>query len=85
MSTSRRLLIMLAILISSVAPAGLMVPTTSASAVTPLAYQYIEEITYYSDSTYTVQVGYYYRNCQGFVIRSGQVTPYAEGSQEPCG
>jgi len=42
-------------------------------------------VYYYTDSTYTVQCGFYCKNCQGRVISNGCVTPYKETTIEPCG
>jgi hypothetical protein len=49
------------------------------------ATDYIREREYYSDATYTVQVGYWMNNCQRQFRGWGQVTPYyVELSLEPC-
>ena len=49
------------------------------------ATDYIREREYYSDATYTVQVGYWMNNCQRQFRGWGEVTPYyIELSAEPC-
>ena len=42
------------------------------------------EITYFSDATYTDEVGYTFRGCEGSVYREGQRTAYAVRSVTPC-
>lgn len=49
------------------------------------ATDYIREREYYSDATYTVQVGYWMNNCQRQFRGWGVVTPYyIELGAEPC-
>jgi hypothetical protein len=65
-----------------VALATLVSAMTSAPA---MATDYIREREYYSDATYTVQVGYWMNNCQRQFRGWGQVTPYyIELSLERC-
>ena len=63
---------------------GMIAPTTAA--VTPQTVQayYIIETYYYSDSTYTQQVGFSFRGCKGNYVLSGQTSPYDEQFTEPC-
>ncbi len=49
------------------------------------ATDYMREREYYSDATYTVQVGYWMNTCQRQFRGWGQVTPYyIDISLEPC-
>lgn len=56
------------------------VPSSSSRAA-----DYIITTVYYTDATYTVQCGFYCRNCQGRIISNGCYTPYKETTYEPCG
>lgn len=49
------------------------------------ATDFIREREYYSDATYTVQVGFWMNNCQRQFRGWGEVTPYyITVSEEPC-
>ena len=94
----RRLLIVLALLISAIAPAASMsaapVPTASMSAapapVVPMGVQpdyayYHYEYTYYWDSTKTNEVGYATRDCNGhYVLWWGMETAYYRIVRDSC-
>ncbi len=43
------------------------------------------EVTYYSDASKTVQVGFAFRNCQLRWSLYGQTTVYKDVVYEPCG
>ena len=45
-----------------------------AAATALYAYGFINDWHYYSDGTYTTEVGYWYRNCDGTVLLQGGVT-----------
>ena len=42
------------------------------------------EVTYYSDETYSEEVGYMFRGCDGSVHREGGVSQYGITSSTPC-
>jgi hypothetical protein len=42
------------------------------------------ETVYFSDATYTNEVGYVFRACQGGVYREGRTTRYRASSSTPC-
>ena len=42
------------------------------------------EIVYFSNATYTQEVGYEFRGCQGGVSRTGKRTRYRVRSSTPC-
>ena len=42
------------------------------------------EIVYFSDATFTQEVGYEYRGCQGGVSRQGRTSRYRAASSTPC-
>lgn len=85
LTVSRRLLIVLALLIGVLAPAAISVPTTAAVASESVQASYIVETYYYSDSSKTVEVGYSIRDCRGWYFLSGQTSPYYTVVREPCG
>lgn len=57
-------------------------PTTNGSGV---AGRLLYETSFYSDATYSVQVGYQWGNqCSGDFYQQGQVTQYQINHWEPC-
>lgn len=60
---------------------ALSVPTSKAVP----AIAMIVETYYYTDSTYTVQCGYKYKNCQGQIRAWGCVNVWKVEYTEPCG
>ncbi|MGE0825822.1 MAG: DUF6289 family protein [Candidatus Binatia bacterium] len=42
------------------------------------------EVVYFSDATYTNEVGYVFRGCQGEVYRLGKTSRYQARSSTPC-
>lgn len=42
------------------------------------------EIVYFSDATFTQEVGYEFRGCQGGVSRQGKTSRYRAASSTPC-
>jgi hypothetical protein len=42
------------------------------------------EIVYFSDATYTNEVGYVFRGCNGGVYRQGKTSRYRVTSSTPC-
>jgi len=42
------------------------------------------ERLYYSDSTYTVDVGWYWLSCTGYIEREGTATKYYKEWKSPC-
>lgn len=84
LTARRRLLVMAALLVGAIAPAGTITPTTAA--VVPLGVQAGSSIQtfYYRDSSKTVEVGYTFRDCNGFYYKEGVTSPYYERFTEPC-
>ena len=42
------------------------------------------EIVYFSDATYTTEVGYVFRGCNGGTYRQGRTSRYRATSSAPC-
>ena len=57
---------------------GTMVTQSSALPTSEL------EIVYFSDATYTREVGYVFRGCNGGVYRQGTTSRYRATSSAPC-
>ena len=84
LTAHRRLLVMAALLVGTIAPAGTLTPTTAA--IAPLGVQAGSSIQtfYYSNSTKMVEVGYTFRGCDGSYYKEGVTSPYYERFTEPC-
>lgn len=86
MSTLRRRLVVLALLVGTIAPAASM--SAAPAPVTPQSVQvsYMHDFYYYSDATKTVLVGQGFQNCNGtYTLFWGTETAYATFVSEPCG
>ncbi|MBV9792276.1 MAG: hypothetical protein JOZ51_29090 [Chloroflexi bacterium] len=86
---SLRRIITLAILSGIVGLSGSVEAAPARSTVTPsgaqLSSRVMYETLFYSDASYTVQVGYLWGNqCSGDRYQSGQETPYQINHWEPC-
>lgn len=76
----------LALLLAAIAllTSSFTLTTPSATAITyscPSMY----ECFYYSDATYTVEVGYYLLRCDRTTFSEGTTTQYKRCVKEPCG
>jgi glutamine cyclotransferase len=72
----RRLIVAALFAVATVSVSTPMHAATSVAAIRPQSNQIVETY-YYSDSSYTQQVGYTFENfCTGRVRTEGQVTPY---------
>lgn len=86
MSTLRRRLVVLALLLGTLTPAASMSAAPAPSVPIGVHAGYITEYYYYTDSTYTTLVGYSMTGCNPSEGYSwGQVTAYKETVREPCG
>lgn len=85
MTTTRRLLVVFALLLGLLLPAGLTTAAPRLSDINTLGGpQYFIRKTYYSDATYSVVVGYHEKLCNGTFEQYGIVTEYVEPYLEAC-
>ena len=64
---------------------GMIAALIGITATQPLALPANEVETYYfSDATYTQEVGYVFRGCQGDVYQEGTTSRYRVTSSTPC-
>lgn len=84
LTARRRLLVMAALLVGTIAPAGTR-PTTAAVAPQAVQAAYIIETFYYSNSSRTEEIGYSIRRCDGSYSLFGQTSSYYTTAREPCG
>jgi hypothetical protein len=77
----RRLLVAAVFALAMIAPAA--VTTAAPAPITVQGTNYITETYYYSDATYTVEVGYESNGC-GTYAQIGIQTEYYRRYREPC-
>lgn len=80
----RRRLAALALITCTIAPAGFIVSTPPVGAAAVVDASYLLERYYYSDSTYSTEVGGFVRYCSGHTSSWGQQTPYYRDYKEIC-